>query len=135
MGRIVWLVGSAGATALAYVLLVGWNATKALTPEEPGAIGTECTGPYEPWQVIALGTVLAVLVVAGAWSRHEYLVPATSVATLTMLFTVDAITLNDPCSDTSYLPIGVLILLVGSSVAALALVLVTVAIRNRRAGR
>jgi hypothetical protein len=134
VGRILWLIVSAGVTVLAYLLLLGWNAKMELTPEEPGAVGMECTGPYEPRQIVALGVVLAVLVVAGTWFRHEYVVPATSVTTLIVLFTIDAVTVNDPCSDTNLLPLGVLMLFVGSIVAATVLVVFTVAIRNRRIG-
>jgi hypothetical protein len=49
-----------------------------------------------------------------------------------MMFTIDAITVNDPCSDNSLLAIGALLLFVGSAVAATGLVVVTVAIRDRR---
>jgi hypothetical protein len=128
---LLWLVGSAVVTAAAYLLLLGWNATKSLAPEEPGSVGTECVGPHETWKVIALGAVLAAVVVAGTWFRHPVLVPAVVVATLVMVFTRDAITVDDPCSDANLLPVGVLLLLAGSSAAAAVLVAATRGIRNR----
>lgn len=127
----MWLAGSAAVTVSAYVLLLGWNATMSLVPEEPGSIGTRCVGPHEPWQVIALGVVLSALVVAGTWFRHQALVSAVTVVTLTTLFTIDAVTVDDPCSDTSLLPVGVVLLFAGSAMAAVLVVAVTSSIRNR----
>jgi hypothetical protein len=132
LNRLLWLLGSAAITAAAYLLFLGWNATKSLAPEEPGSVGTECVGPYEPWQVIALAAVLAVVVVAGTWFRHQVLVPAVVVATVVILFTIDAVTVDDLCSDTNLLPIGVFLLLAGSSAAAAVLVAVTHGIRSNR---
>jgi MFS superfamily sulfate permease-like transporter len=132
---VAWGVLAACVTVVAYLLLLGWNAKMELTPEEPGAVGTECTGPHEPWQVATLAVVLAVLVIAGAWCRHEYVVPSLCVITLTLLFTLDAVTVDDPCADNSLLGVGVVLLLAGSSIAATVLAVVTVAVRDRRLPR
>jgi hypothetical protein len=128
--RLLWLVGSLAGTVVAYLLLLGWNAKMSLAPEEPGSVGTECVGPYEPWQVIALGAVLAALVVAGTWFRRPFLVPAVSVVTLTMLFTLDASSVDDPCSDTTLLPLGVMLFFWASGAIAAFLVVVTHSVRN-----
>ena len=128
---VLWLVGSMAGTVVAYLLLLGWNAKMSLAPEEPGSPGMECVGPHEPGQVIALGAVLAALVVAGTWFRRPFLVPAVTVVTLTMLFTLDVSSVDDPCSDTTLLLLGVMLLFWASCVVAAFLVVVTYIVRNR----
>jgi hypothetical protein len=135
-GSAAWGVVTVCVTVGAYLLLLGWNAKMELTPEAPGAIGTECTGPHEPWQIVMLAVVLAVLVIAGAWCRHEYVVPGLCVMTVTLMFTIDAVTVDDPCSDVDgLLALGVMLLFVGSTLAATVLAVVTMAIRDRRLAR
>jgi hypothetical protein len=135
MVRIAWLVGSVGLTVVSYLVFLGWNERKALEHEEPGLPGIECTGPHEPAELLLLGGVLAVIVVVGAWFRHEYLVPTATVVTVAAVWAVDAITVDDPCVDgIGLLPVGVLFLLIGSTIAAVVLVLLTVSVRDRRVG-
>jgi hypothetical protein len=115
------------------VAILGWNQEMRLRPEEPGAVGMECYGPHEASSVLALGAVLAALVVLGAWRRHEYVVPAAVVVTVTSTWITDAVTVDDPCVDNlGLLPIGALLLLVGATVAATVLAVITVALRDRR---
>jgi hypothetical protein len=131
---VPWLVGSAGITVMAYLLLLGWNATRTLEPEEPGSFGTTCVGPHEPVRVVVLVGVLATVVVVGTWFRRPLLVSAVVIATGVLLFIVDAVTVDDTCADNNLglLPVGVVVLLVGSLLGAAVLVVATQSLRNRK---
>ncbi len=100
------LLGGVG-TALLYVILLGWNTTK-----DP--IG--CTGPYDGAQVVGLALGMAVLVLVGAVLRAEVAVAAAAAVEVTVLFSVDAITIDDPCVEGSMWPIDALLILVGAGV-------------------
>jgi hypothetical protein len=86
--------GAAIATGLLYVVLLGWHAKKHHSPGSG-----RCTGPYDPWQVVALAVALGLLVAFTAWKGHGWYVVAVCAVTVTVLFSADAVTVNDPCSD------------------------------------
>ncbi|MCC2307988.1 hypothetical protein [Cellulomonas chengniuliangii] len=105
---LVWVVGLAAVTLIAYLALLGWDQSKTLDP-----VTQNETGPYEAWQVIALVVVLgAAAFLAGRAGR---LVPAlvTIPVVLTLAFAVDAAT--DKNADGLW-PIGAALVALGSAV-------------------
>jgi hypothetical protein len=118
------LLGGVG-TAVLYVVLLGWNTTK-----DP--VG--CTGPYDGAQVVGLAVAMAVLVLVGAALGAEAAVAAAAAVEVTVLFSVDAITIDDPCVEGSTWPVGALLVLVGSGVG-LGLVALLAGWVRRRARR
>lgn len=99
------LLGGVG-TAVLYVVLLGWNTTK-----DP----TTCTGPYDAAQVGALAVGMALLVVAAAFLRAELACAAAAAVEVTVLFAVDAITIDDPCVEASMWPIGAVLVLLAAA--------------------
>lgn len=65
--RMRWAGGAAIATRLLYVVLLGWHAKKHHSPGSG-----RCTGPYDPWQVVALAVALGLLVAFTAWKGHGW---------------------------------------------------------------
>ena len=130
MRHLVGLFLSGIATVVLYVLFLGWNTPRDL----PG-----CTGPYEPWQVVGLAAVLALAVAVSAVWRVEWAAAGAAAITVTVLFGLDAITVDDPCleADASLWPVGAMFLLVGSTLGlglvALFAMLVRRAVARRRA--
>ena len=102
------LLGGVG-TAVLYVAVLGWNSTK-----DPDT----CTGPYGAAQVVGLAVGVAVLVAVAACFRAELAAAAAATIEVTVLYVVDAITVDDPCSvgDAALWPVGALLVLVGSGV-------------------
>ena len=129
--RFAWLIGSAAATGCSYLVILGWNATSHLAPEEVGSIGTQCVGPYEPAQVVGLAVVLVLLVAVGAWFRQGVPSVVGCIATLSPVFAVDALTVHDPCSDNGLLPLGVGLLAAGCVVGAGVVLRITESVRDR----
>lgn len=113
----------AGATSLAYLTLLGWHESKYTAP---GSSHEE--GPYEPWQVVTLIAVLAlVAAVAGALGRViEGAI--TMAVTLTLMWSVDSETI--PSNEGSLWPLGAVAILIATM--GLALLVATVAHKSRR---
>ena len=119
------LLGGVG-TAVLYVVFLGWNTTR-------NPVG--CTGPYETAQVVGLAVGMALLVVVAALFRAEIAAAAAATIEVTVLFAVDAITVDDPCVEGSMWPIGAVLLLVGTAVGLGIVALVAGQTRSRLRGR
>jgi len=102
------LLGGVG-TAVLYVVFLGWNATK-----DPAT----CTGPYDAGQVVGMAVGMALLVAVAALFDGQWMAAAAATVEVTVLFAVDAVTVDDPCSagDASLWPVGALVLLVAAGV-------------------
>lgn len=106
-----WVAGTTAATAALYLTLLGWHAQMARSPDR-----TECSGPYAAWQVVILALALVVVVGVAAWHRHPWSAAISCVVCLTVLWSVDAATVDDPCQVGANLwPIGAFLLFVGSA--------------------
>ncbi|MGY2701126.1 hypothetical protein [Nocardioides sp. HB32] len=117
------LLGGVGTAAL-YVACLGWN-----TPKDPGT----CTGPYDAAQVVPLALGMVLLVVVASFLRAEVAAAAAATVEVTVLFAVDAITIDDPCAEGTIWPVGALLLLVGAGLGLGLVALLTSRVR-RRAG-
>ncbi|MFC0624851.1 hypothetical protein [Kribbella deserti] len=84
---VVWAVGAAVATVVAYLALLGWHAEKTLDP----ATGRE-TGPYEAWQAISLAVVIGILAAIMGRAGKALLAIEVIPATLALVFAIDAAT-------------------------------------------
>ena len=115
------LLGGVG-TAVLYVACLGWN-----TPQDPAT----CTGPYDAAQVVALAAGMALLVVVAALFRAEVAAAAAAAIEVTVLFAVDAITIDDPCVQGSLWPIGALLVLGGAAVGLGLVALLSGRVRRR----
>ncbi|MFC6016860.1 hypothetical protein ACFP2T_11660 [Plantactinospora solaniradicis] len=102
----LWAVALAGVTVLAYWAFLGWDQHKDTDP----LTGSQ-TGPYQAWQVVGLGLVLAVLVFEAARRGRPWLAVLVVSVVLTVSFTVDAAT--DADGDGLW-PIGAALVAVGS---------------------
>ncbi|WP_422769239.1 hypothetical protein ACN28C_20975 [Plantactinospora sp. WMMC1484] len=103
----LWFAGLAGLTALAYWAFLGWDQQKETDP----VTGAE-TGPYQAWQVIGLGVVLALLVFEAGRRGRPWLAGTVVPVVLTAAFSVDAAT--SPNSDGLWV-IGAVLVLLGSA--------------------
>jgi hypothetical protein len=103
---VLWSVAIAVVTVAAYLAFLGWDQHKDLDP-----VTRNETGPYEPWQVIGLGVVLAALAFTAGWRGR--MLPAVVVlpAVLAACFGVDGAT--DPDGDGLW-PIGAGLVAVGA---------------------
>ncbi len=100
------VVVGAAATVVLYLLFLGWNATR-----DPRT----CTGPYEAGQVVGLALALAAVVVVCALWGGEWAAAGAASVTVTVVFILDVLTVDDPCAiGASFWPIGAGLLLVGS---------------------
>jgi hypothetical protein len=115
------LLGGVG-TAVLYVAFLGWNTT-----QDPAT----CTGPYDAAQVAGLGVGMVVLVVVAALFRAELAAAAAATVEVTVLYAVDAITIDDPCAEASTWPVGALLILVGAGVVLGAVALLAGRVRRR----
>jgi hypothetical protein len=107
-----WATGAAAATVVLYVGLLGWH-----TQRDRAADGTcVSTGPYEPWQVVALAIGLGFVAAIATRRSNGWLVAGVCTVTLTVLWSVDAATVDDPCSDDASLwPVGAMFLALGTA--------------------
>jgi peptidoglycan/LPS O-acetylase OafA/YrhL len=103
---LVWSVVVAAAVVAIYWAFLGWDQHKDLDPVT-GAM----TGPYQPWQVITCGIVLAAVVFAAGWRGRTWVAVLVVPVVLTACFSVDAAT--DPDGDGLW-PIGAALVAVGS---------------------
>lgn len=102
----LWAVGIGGATAIAYWAFLGWDQRKDVDP----VTGSE-TGPYQAWQVVGLGVVLALLTFEAGRRGRGWLATLVVSAVLTVAFSVDAAT--GPDGDGLW-PIGAVLVALGS---------------------
>ncbi|WP_326549648.1 hypothetical protein [Micromonospora sp. NBC_01813] len=110
-GRIpvaVVAIGSAAVTVAGYLLLLGWHQERELAA---GAIDE--TGPYQPWQVVALVGVLAVLAAASGWLRRPGAVTIAVPVALTATWIADAVTIPSQ-GDANIWPIGAFLVAVAA---------------------
>jgi hypothetical protein len=108
-------IGSAVVVVGGYLLLLGWHRAKQLDV----ATGTE-TGPHQPWQVITLVVLVAVLAAAGGWLGRPLTATIAVPVALTAVWVADAVTIIR--ADASLWPIGAALVaaasLAGSAAAA-----------------
>lgn len=104
----LWTVLLGGVTLAAYWALLGWDRERDVDP----ATGAE-TGPYQAWQLLGLGVVLAVLTFEAGRRGHPWLATLVVPAALTASFVVSAVT--DRSSDGLW-PVGAVLVAVGSAV-------------------
>jgi hypothetical protein len=71
---------------IGYTALLGWDQKRTLGPD--GYLH----GPYEPWQVVALGTVVAIATGWAGWRRDGLIAASAATVTLTIVFSIDAAT-------------------------------------------
>jgi peptidoglycan/LPS O-acetylase OafA/YrhL len=102
----LWTVALAGITGVAYWAFLGWDQHKDTDP----VTGSQ-TGPYQAWQVIGLGVVLALLVFEAGRRGRPWLASPVVSAVLTVSFAVDAAT--DADGDGLW-PIGAALVAIGS---------------------
>ncbi|MFY1670983.1 hypothetical protein ACN27G_13585 [Plantactinospora sp. WMMB334] len=103
----LWIAGLAGLTALAYWAFLGWDRQKETDP----VTGAE-TGPYQAWQLIGLGVVLALLVFEAGRRGRPWLAGVVVPVVLTVAFSLDAAT--SPDGDGLWV-IGAVLVLLGSA--------------------
>ncbi|WFE26439.1 hypothetical protein O7623_24415 [Solwaraspora sp. WMMD791] len=131
-GRItgaVVAIGSAVVTVAGYLLLLGWHQEKELAA---GAI--EETGPYQPWQVVALVGVLAVLATAGGWLRRPLAVTIAVPVALTAIWIADAVTIPSQ-GDASIWPVGAFLIAVAAFAGIAAVAYGAAAVRRATSRR
>jgi peptidoglycan/LPS O-acetylase OafA/YrhL len=86
----LWAVALGVAATVSYLAFLGWDRNKDVDP----VTGAE-TGPYEAWQVVGLGLVVAVLAF-GAGRQHQVVPALVGIpAGLTLAFVVAAVTSPD----------------------------------------
>jgi hypothetical protein len=102
----LWAAGLAAATAATYGAFLGWDQDKDLDP----ATG-QLSGPYQAWQVVGCGVVLATLAFAAGWRGRMWLASIAVPAVLTACFAVDAAT--DADADGLW-PVGAALVAIGS---------------------
>jgi hypothetical protein len=120
---VVVAIGSAAVVAGGYLLLLGWHQTKQLDV----ATGTE-TGPYQPWQVVALVALVGVLAAAGGWFGRPLTATIAVPVTLTAVWVADAVT--TPRDDASLWPIGAVLVAVASLAGSAAVAYGAAALRR-----
>jgi peptidoglycan/LPS O-acetylase OafA/YrhL len=109
---LLWSVAIAAAVVAIYWAFLGWDRHKDVDPVT-GAV----TGPYQPWQVIACGVVLAAVVFAAGWRGRTWVAVLVVPVVLTVCFSVDAATGTD---GDGLWPIGAALVAVGSLLGAAA---------------
>lgn len=122
-------IGSAVVTVAGYLLLLGWHEERELAA---GAL--EETGPYQPWQVVALVGVLAVLAAAGGWLRRPSAVTIAVPVTLTAIWIADAVTIPSE-GDASLWPIGASLIAVAAFAGVAAVAYGAAAVRRATSRR
>ena len=120
-------VGAAVVAVLAHLLWLGWHTPKELDPAT-----LEESGPYEPWQVVAVVLTLAVVVAVGAWLRRPLAVVAGTVVGTTGSLAADWATAPD--ADGLWV-VGAGLVAVGSAVGASALAAAVLVLRHRADSR
>lgn len=108
----MWAIGVSVATAATYGAFLAWDQHKDLDR----ATG-ELSGPYEAWQVVGCGAVLAALAFVTGWRGHMWLASLVVPAVLTVCFSIDAATGEG--SDGLWV-VGAVLLAVGSFAGTLA---------------
>jgi peptidoglycan/LPS O-acetylase OafA/YrhL len=108
----MWAIGLGAATAAAYGAFLAWDQEKDVDP----ATG-QASGPYEAWQVLGCGAVLAALAFESGRRGHMRLASTVVPAVLTACFSIDAATGED--SDGLW-PIGAVLVAGGSFAGVLA---------------
>ncbi|MGA3527679.1 hypothetical protein [Melissospora conviva] len=105
---LLWIIALGATTVAAYLALFGWDQRKDLDV----VTGNE-TGPYEAWQIIGLGLVVAALAFL-AGRKHQVLSAVVALPlALTAAFAVIAVSSPEP----GFWPIGALLLALGSAAA------------------
>jgi peptidoglycan/LPS O-acetylase OafA/YrhL len=107
-----WAAGLAAAVAATYGAFLGWDQQKDLDP----ATG-HLSGPYQAWQVVGCGAVLAALAFETGRRGRPWTAAVVVPLVLTACFSVDAAT--DADSDGLW-PVGAALVALGSFAGALA---------------
>jgi len=74
------------ATVVAYGAWLGWDQVKDVAPDG------STSGPYQTWQVLGLGAVLAVIGIAGGWVGRPLVTGFVSAAFMGLCFAIDGAT-------------------------------------------
>lgn len=111
-GAVLWGAGLAAAVAATYGAFLGWDQEKDLDP-----VTGHLSGPYQAWQVVGCGAVLAALAFETGRRGRPALAAVVVPIVLTACFSVDAAT--DADSDGLW-PVGAALVALGSSAGALA---------------
>jgi hypothetical protein len=107
----LWVAGAVVATVALYLVLLGWNAEKTRSPG-----GGQCTGPYEAWQPVALAAGMVLVVAVASWRGHGWAAVVSCALSVTVLWSLDAATVDDPCQSGANLwPVGAVLVLLGSA--------------------
>jgi peptidoglycan/LPS O-acetylase OafA/YrhL len=122
--RALWTIGLGAGTAATYGAFLGWDQHKDLDP-----VTRELSGPYEAWQVVGCGALLAALAFETGRRGHMWLVSTVVPVVLTGCFSVDAATDTD--SDGLW-PVGAALVAVGSFAGSLALSALGARVAQRR---
>lgn len=126
MGRAVNRPAAAGLLAAGvlagYLLFLAWDQRK-----DVDAFGRE-TGPYQAWQVVGYGAVLAALAFTAGRLGRPWLATVVIPAVLTGCFAVDAAT--DADGDGLW-PIGAALLAVGSAAGTAVVAAIGASLRRR----
>ena len=117
------LVVSAVATLAAYMAFLGWDHDKKLGPDG------NLHGPYQAWQVVGFGAVMAVIATAVAWVTMSMAGAIGSTVMLTAAFSRDAS--NDPENDGLWL-YGAVLLAIGTFTVLLAISYLTAQVSRKR---
>ncbi|WP_073392043.1 hypothetical protein [Jatrophihabitans endophyticus] len=113
------------ATVVAYLGVLGWDQHKTVGPD-----GFE-HGPYEPWQVVAVGAVIAAVAVWCGLRRAVWTGTVTATVVLTVCWSVDAASGGD--ADGLW-PIGAFLVACGTFGGFFAVAVVARSARRGRAG-
>jgi hypothetical protein len=84
---VLWAAVTAAVVVAGYLGFLGWHRQKVVDP----VTGHE-SGPYQPWQVVAFGLVLAVLAFVAGWRGNLVTVVVVLPLALTACFALDAAT-------------------------------------------
>ncbi len=98
------------ATVLDYAVWLAWDQARDIHP----VTGRE-TGPYEVWQVVGVGVVLALLAFVAGWWEHPGPAVLVIPAAFTACWVLDAATENRP--DANLWPVGAALVAVVTVVA------------------
>jgi hypothetical protein len=109
-------------SALSWLAWMGWDDQYQVDP----ATGV-ASGPYEAWQVIGCALSLLVVFVGALLAGVR---PWMACAALTLAFTAAWTAQAAPDDETGMFGVGVIMLLVGLSVATIVVSAVTVGLRN-----
>lgn len=75
------------ATAVSYVVWLGWDQSRDMNP-----VTGRATGPYEEWQIVGLVLSLAIAVAAAAWRGHPWVAGIVVPVVMTFCWSWDAAT-------------------------------------------